>query len=218
MTSLPIWFEVMWMTINCGFGAAIARSRNAPVYGTILGGVLVGLGGGMTRDVLLGLEPVAISTWYYLPCGVVGAVVGAFLFHTVISWPTPVLMLHGITLGFLVGIGVQKSIEYNAPWLSAMALGVVTASFGGLVADVMTAQRATIAKQAHWVASALSVGAVVYWCLAQLATTLAPSGDLLLTIWMPALITVAVITTLRVVSVRRDWPSPVWPGEPSTAT
>lgn len=55
MTSLPIWFEVMWMTINCGFGAAIARSRNAPVYGTILGGVLVGLGGGMTRDVLLGL-------------------------------------------------------------------------------------------------------------------------------------------------------------------
>lgn len=218
MTSLPIWFEVMWMTINCGFGAAIARSRNAPVYGTVLAGVLVGLGGGMTRDVLLGLEPVAISTWYYLPLGVVGAAVGAVLFDGIISWPTPVLILQGITLGFLVGIGVQKSIEYDAPWLSAMALGVVTASFGGLFADVMTARRATVAKQAHWVASALSVGAVVYWCLAQLTTTLAPSGDLLLTIWMPALITVAVITTLRVVSVRRDWPSPVWPGEPSTAT
>lgn len=217
MTTLPIWFEVLWMTINCGFGAAVARSRNAPIFGTLFGGVLVGLGGGMVRDLLLGLEPAAISTWYYLPCGFLGAAVGALAFARIVSWPPPVLLLHGITLGFLVGIGTQKAIAYDAPWLSAMALGVVTASFGGFLADAMMAEQATIAKQAHWVASALSVGSVVYWVLAQAGSALFPA-DPEVTLWVAALATVGAIASLRVLSALRDWPSPVWPGEPSAAS
>ncbi|MFN8125594.1 MAG: TRIC cation channel family protein [Candidatus Nanopelagicales bacterium] len=212
LPTLPIWFEVVWMTINCGFGAAIARSRDTPVFGTLFAGVLVGLGGGMVRDVLLGLEPVAISTWYYLPAGAVGAVCGALLYDRVVAWPPPLLLLHGITLGFLVTIGTQKAIAYDAPWFSAMALGVVTASFGGMVADVMTAHRAVLASQAHWVASALCVGAMIFWVIDELMMRVDP-GNPTAGLWIAVLPTVAVVATLRLASVIRNWPSPSWPGE-----
>lgn len=210
LQTLPVWFEVLWMTINCGFGAAIMRSRQAPVFGTILGGLLVGLGGGIVRDLLLGLEPAAIAVWYYLPCGVLGALAGALLAARILRWSAWTLIVHGVTLGFLVAIGTQKAVMFAAPWFSAMALGVVTASFGGLLADVVTPTRASLVSQAHWVASALCLGAVVFWLLER-ALRASPAWDL----WVPALTCVAVVATVRVTSAVRNWPSPTWQPLPS---
>lgn len=207
LPSLPIWFEVLWMTINCGFGAAVMRSRQAPIYGTLFAGLLVGLGGGIARDVLLGLEPVAISVWYYLPLGVVGAFAGALLMDRIVAWPAPVLLLHGLTLGFLVTIGVQKAISYDAPWFSAMALGVVTASFGGMVADMVAAHRAAVVSQGQWLASSLVVGSAVFWSIDQLAL----GADDTAVFAVATVAAVAAVASLRYVSARRGWPSPSWP-------
>jgi uncharacterized membrane protein YeiH len=84
-----------------------------------------------------------------------------------------------------------------------MVLGIVTASFGGMLADVMTGYRATIARQAHWIASALVGGAIVF---------------VLISIWFgfwPAVIVSVIVTSaLRYASQVRNWPSPKWPGEP----
>lgn len=146
----------------------------------------------------------------YLPLGVVGGVAGALLFDRITAWPLPVLLLQGVTLGFLVTIGVQKAIAYDAPWFSAMALGVITASFGGLVADVMTGNRATVAKQAHWVASALVVGATSFWVAEQLGWLVAPSA-VSAVFWIATAVAVVAVTALRVLSVRRGWPCPDWP-------
>jgi predicted Kef-type K+ transport protein len=45
LPSLPVVVQVAAMSLNCMFGAALARSRNIPIFGTILAGVLVGPGG-----------------------------------------------------------------------------------------------------------------------------------------------------------------------------
>lgn len=199
LDSLPPWFELLVMTINSAFGAAIARSRNVPIYGTIFAGLLVGFGGGMMRDMLLGLEPVAISVWYYLPAGILGAIIGALLFSDIVVMSTVDLFINGIVIGLLVTIGAQKALEYNAPMVSAIFLGVITASFGGLLADVMSGYRATVAKQAHWVASALVVGSVLFVLLSPYVN-----------FWITTAIAVAGTTFFRVVSQKRNWPSPRW--------
>lgn len=200
--SLPVWFQLSAMTVNAMFGAAVARSRNLPIFGTVFAGLLVGFGGGMVRDVLLGLEPVAISTWYFLPVGVVGAVVGAFIFSRIVIMNHVDLILNGIVLGLLVTIGCQKAIAYNAPAFSAMCLGVITASFGGMLSDVMSGHRATIAKQAHWIASALVVGSALFVLV-----------SLTVGFWIATVVAVFATTFLRYVSVKRNWPSPHWPHE-----
>ena len=54
----------------------VARTMRIPLLGVLLAGVLAGLGGGMVRDVLLGLEPAAITTWYYIPAVLAAGVKG----------------------------------------------------------------------------------------------------------------------------------------------
>ena len=78
----------------------------------------------------------------------------------------------------------------------------MTASFGGMIADVMAGYRATIARQAHWIGMALAVGSTVYVIV-----------ELLLGFWPAVAAGVLVVATLRYVSQVRDWPSLPWPGE-----
>lgn len=203
--SLPVWFEVFVMSINGVFGAAVARSLSAPIYGTLLAGILVGLGGGMIRDVLLGVEPIAISSWIYIPAVLVGSVIGAFFFGPFVAKPKIFLLVNGLTLGLLVTIGAQRAITFEVPVVSAIFLGIVTASFGGALSDTLMGRRAVITRQAHWLASALAVGAIVFVLL-----------SIYVNFWVAVVVSVAIVTALRYLSSVRNWPSPSWPGE-STA-
>ena len=112
------------------------------------------------------------------------------------------LIINGVVLGLLVTIGAQKAIAYDAPFFSAIALGVITASFGGMISDVMTGQRATVAKQAHWVASALVVGSALF-VVVSLQTNF----------WLATVVGVAATAWLRFISQKRNWPSPHWHNE-----
>ena len=198
--SLPFWFEVLVMALNAGFGAALARSRDTPVYGTLFAGLLVGLGGGILRDMMLGTEPVAISNPVFIPACIVSGLGGALLFSRIVAMPKPLLLLQGLVLGMLVTIGAQKALDLRAPVMSAIALGVITATFGGLIADVMTGNRAAIAKQSHWLASALVCGSVAF-------VIVSPT----LGFYPAVVVSVAVSAVIRYVSVVRNWPSPSWP-------
>lgn len=202
LPTLPVWVQVTAMSLNCMFGAALARGRNVPIFGTLLAGILVGLGGGIFRDMMLGIEPAAIADWYYMPFGLLLAVAGAFGYNFMGRHGTAFLLLNAVVLGTLVTIGGEKALSYDTPVLSAIFLGVVTASFGGLLADNLAGQEATIAKQAHWVGSALAVGSTVF----VLSSFLVP---------FPVAVLLGGGTTafLRFTSQYRRWPSPYWPGE-----
>jgi uncharacterized membrane protein YeiH len=204
---LPVWLQVTVISVNCMFGAMLARGRDVPVFGTLLAGVLVGLGGGIFRDMMLGIEPAAIRFWYYLPFGILLATIGAFGYRLFARFPTPMLALNAVVLGSLVTIGAQKALSYQTPWISAMFLGVITASFGGLLADDMAGERATIAKQAHWVGSALACGAVVFVIVVHF-----------LPFWAAVLVGGGTTAALRFTSQFRNWPSPSWPGETQHTT
>lgn len=202
LPSLPLWLEVTVMSLNCMFGAALARSRSVPVFGTVLAGVLVGLGGGIFRDMMLGTEPVAIANWPFLPFGVVLSIVGGLAYGLMGKFGTAMLALNALVLGTLVTIGAQRALSFEVPWLSAIFLGVITASFGGLLADNMAGQQATIAKQAHWVGSALVVGSVTFVLTSQVVA-----------FEFAVVLGVVATASLRFFSQFLDWPSPTWPGE-----
>lgn len=205
LPSLPLWIEVLVMSLNCMFGAALARSRSVPIFGTILAGILVGLGGGIFRDMMLGTEPVAISQWPFMPFGIALAIVGGLAYGIMGRFGTVMLALNAVVLGTLVTIGAQRALSFEVPWISAIFLGVITASFGGLLADNMAGQKATIAKQAHWVGSALVVGSITFVLVSQVV----PFA-------VAAVLAIAATASLRFFSQFLDWPSPSWPGESRT--
>ncbi len=202
LPTLPIWLELAAMTANCFFGARLARVRGVPVAGTLIAGLFVGLGGGIFRDMMLNLEPTAIAVWYYIPAGLVAGLIAGLLPRDLARFQTPLLALNAIVLGLLVTIGAQKALSYDAPIVSAMFLGVITASFGGFLADSMAGQQATIAKQAHWVLSALMAGSAIF-------VLLSVSTNFILA----EIAGVATVAGFRFFSQYRNWPSPFWPGD-----
>ncbi len=190
------------MMTTAAYGAAVGRSRNAPIFGTLFSGLLMGLGGGMARDLLLGLQPVAISEWIFIPSILIAALFGALFFYKLVSQEVPNLVIDGIAVGLLIGIGAQKAMVHGAPFFSIILCGVLTASVGGMIVDMLTRHRATVVSQAHWFASALTVGTLCYWAVSAFINP-----------YLGVAISVLVTTLLRVFSVTRNWPSPKWSGE-----
>jgi uncharacterized membrane protein YeiH len=190
------------MAVAAAFGAHVARTRRIPLFGVLLAGVIAGLGGGMVRDVLLGLEPAAITTWYYIPAVLAAAIIGGLTAYRVSLDPLPFVAGQAVAAGLLIGIGVQKAVEYRAPVASAIFLGVVTATFGGVADDVLYGRRAVIMREGPWLLSAVVVGAVIFWAVTTYVA-----------FYPAAVITVIVVTLMRVLSVRQGWASPVFPGD-----
>jgi uncharacterized membrane protein YeiH len=197
--SLPVWLELAAMMITGLFGAAVARGRNTPIYGTLLCGVIVGLGGGMTRDMLLNVKPVAIYTWYYIPAILFAALVGALFFSRIIKQQIPNLLIDGVAMGLLISIGAQKALVHQTPIFAALFCGVATASVGGMIADVLTQNRAEVVSQAHWLGVSLTLGTVGYL-----------AGSIFFNFYVGVVVAVVVTTALRVLSVTKNWPSPNW--------
>ena len=76
-----------------------------------------GLGGGIARDLLLGLEPAAIANWYYVPAILAAAVIGGVTASVLSLRPLPYVATQAIALGLLITIGVQKAVAYHTPAL-----------------------------------------------------------------------------------------------------
>ena len=205
--TLPLWFDLTAMSVAALFGGALARSRNFPVYGTLFAGVVSGLGGGMLRDMLLGKEPVAISNWIFIPTILVATIVGAFFFHRLIPIQNYYLVMRSLALGSLVAIGSQVAFNDGAPLPAVIFLGIGTATFGGIIVDVVASQRATIARQAHWFGSGMLVGAVVFAFV-----------SFYVNFWLAVFLCIATVFSLSFFSVKRNWPSPMWPGQDVSST
>jgi uncharacterized membrane protein YeiH len=192
LPTLPLWVDVTAMSTTAMYGAATARSRNVPIAGTLFAGILGGTAGGMVRDLLLGLEPVAITGPYYFPWILLATVFGAFFFYKVISQKVPYLVLKGVAIGLLIAIGCQKALMHEVPFVSIILLGVLTATVGGMAIDTLTGHRAT----------ALIIGSLVFYGLTIGTNFYIATAGATLT-----------ATVLYVTSVLRNWPSPMWPKE-----
>lgn len=200
--SLPIWLEVSAMMVSALYGSALARSREAPVFGTLLAGVLYGLSGGMIRDVLLNTKPAAIYDWYYIPAILAASVIGGLFFSTLITKKIPNLLFNGIAMGILISIGAQKALVNEAPLFAAVVCGITTASLGGMAVDALTGKRAAVMDIGSWFAPALVAGTIGYISL-----------SIFINYYFATLAAIVIFTSLRVISVTKNWPCPYWKNE-----
>lgn len=200
--SLPLWLELLTVMTVSAYGAAVARDRNVPVVGTLLAGIIVGVGGGIFRDLLLGMPPMAMSQSFFIPVSFVAAIFGAIFFFRLVTQKIPNLVIDGIALGLLISIGAQKALANGFPFFSVILCGIFTACIGGTTIDVLTRHRPAIISQAHWYASALTAGALCYWVV-----------SIYINPYLGIMAAVCVTVSLRVLSVVKNWSAPKWPGE-----
>jgi len=137
----PLWLALTTVGVNAIVGALRAQvddDRHWDIVGLSTFGVLMGLGGGFIRDLLIGNLPVeSLRTPWYLTT-VIGAIIVVLLFgQRVARVRILVAGLNALALGLFAIVGVAYALRADLPVISAMFVGVVSAVGGGVLVSVM---------------------------------------------------------------------------------
>ncbi|CAH1656511.1 Membrane protein [Hyphomicrobiales bacterium] len=202
-------FEVAGVAIFALTGAIVAARKGMDPFGFILLATVTGVGGGTLRDVLLGnsafwvndpsdvaiCSVVALAAWvtaYFRP-GLLEGWAG----RKILIWADAA----GLSL-FAV-IGTFKGLSAGAPVLSAVALGAMTASFGGILRDILAGDRPMVLWGRDFYVTAATAGAAVTALLIGLGFSMA-------VVMLGGLFTAF---GLRAGSLLRGWAFPNLPGK-----
>jgi uncharacterized membrane protein YeiH len=162
---VPLWIDLAAVVVGALAGAATAVQERFDLVGGLTLAVLVGLGGGIVRDVLLGVRPVAVTDRAYLPTVAVSALVG-FLFATLLGrFRRMLVLLDALSIGLFTVVGVEKALLYDLPSASAVFIGVAAAVGGGVLRDLIASRPVEVVRQGPWNATAALVGGSVYAAL-----------------------------------------------------
>lgn len=143
-------------------GALVASRRQLDVFGFIVLGTATGIGGGSVRDALLGQLPVFwIHQPSYLAVCIVVSVAAFFTAHLLRSRFQALLWLDALGLSLFCVLGAERAAAAGAHPLVAVLMGVITSTFGGVIRDVLSAERPLILSREVYMTAAL-IGAIIY--------------------------------------------------------
>lgn len=176
---------VQWgaIIISALAGVYEAKRRDLDFFGALVIACVVSLGGGTVRDVLLGRTPLFwITTPIYVLTVIVVALIGLLsvtpqaklpnLVDPLIvpvrklmrddGIPMWVIALDALALGLWAYLGTYYSLAVGSSRIVAPALGIITASFGGVIRDVFFAQVPSVFRRGQLYATSAALGSVVY--------------------------------------------------------
>lgn len=118
-------------------GCLLAARKGFDIVGSLLLGSLVGLGGGVVRDLIIDASvPAAFSNPLYIIPPLSAALLVYFLFSSVQRFGSLLVVFDAGGLALFCVTGTLKALEFGLNPVSAVLLGVTTAVGGGLLRDV----------------------------------------------------------------------------------
>src|SRR5687768_8954509 len=120
-------------------GAFKARTYKMDVFGGIVLAFVTAYGGGTLRDLLIGIKPVNwMNDNIALILVFAGTTFTFLLKENVNRFKRTIFFTDAIGLGFFTAWGIEVAKLNGVNDVYSLALGVVTATFGGLIADVIS--------------------------------------------------------------------------------
>lgn len=190
-------------------GALVAARKGMDPFGFILLATVTGVGGGTLRDLvldrivfwvrdpsdLLVCTAVALSSWAlaYARPGMLEGWAGKRL----------LIWADAAGMALFAVVGTFKALDVGVPMLSAIALGAMTATFGGILRDILAGERPMVLWSRDFYVTAATGGAAATAVLASLSI---PS------LWV-MLGGVLVGFGLRAGSILLGWSFPTLPGK-----
>jgi len=130
------WLDYGAVAVFGATGALAAARRNHDIVTFGFFAAVTGVGGGTLRDLLIGAPVFWVETpGYVLACLVAALAVWMFGFG---RWRELILLwLDALGMAAYAVVGAAKAASLGAPPLAAVVMGVLTATFGGIVRDVL---------------------------------------------------------------------------------
>ncbi len=158
-------FSFLDMVGTFGFalsGAMAAKERELDLFGIGIIAFLTACGGGIVRDICLGIfPPVGISYWPYLAL-TLSAVLIIVIFHRhVAKLKYPVLLFDAVGLSMFAVAGSQKALFLGHNYEVAILLGLLTAVGGGIIRETLLDRIPVVLRKEVYGSAALTAASIV---------------------------------------------------------
>src|SRR5215218_2304147 len=126
-------------------GLAAVRAK-LDLFGIVVLAAVVGLAGGITRDLLIGVPPATFRDWRYLAAAGAAGLVCYFAWPVLERIRRSVLVFDAIGLGLFCVTGATKALDFGVGPLPAIVLGAITGIGGGILRDVLLREVPTVLR------------------------------------------------------------------------
>ena len=196
-----IALDYLGVAIFAVTGALVAaRARQDIVTCAFFAG-MTGMGGGTIRDLLIGAPVFWMGEAGFLAVCLV-ATIAVWILRTE-QWPgKPLRWLDAVGLAAYCAFGSLKALSFGIDPVPAVLMGVITATFGGVLRDIVAGQPSILLQREIYVTAAI-VGAGV---TVLLATSAGLNG------WIAGGAGAASAFVIRAGAIARGWKLPIHPG------
>jgi uncharacterized membrane protein YeiH len=176
-------------------GALTAMNKKMDPFGVLIIAFVTSVGGGTLRDVMIGRTPVGwMRDLNYVYVIFIGFVLTIVFRKRLDFLRSSLFLFDTIGLGVFTLIGIQKGIDNHLHPVICVALGTMTACFGGVIRDILCNDIPVIFRKEIY-ATICIIGGIVFFGLRELNI----EKDILY------LITSLVIIIIRLMAVRFKW-------------
>jgi uncharacterized membrane protein YeiH len=159
--TLILWLNLIG-TFVFGLSGGLAAVRGRlDLFGVVVMAGVVGLAGGITRDLLIGTPPATFRDWRYLAAVAAAGLVTFFASTIVERVQGPVLVLDAVGLSVFCVTGASKALDNGLGPVQAVLLGAITGIGGGMLRDVLLRDVPLVLRRELYAIPALLGAAVV---------------------------------------------------------
>ncbi|MDG4716251.1 trimeric intracellular cation channel family protein [Winogradskyella marincola] len=146
-------------------GVLVAMNKRMDPFGVLIIAFVTAVGGGTLRDIMVGVEPVSWMrnmTFVYV---IIGSAIFAVIFRNYLKHLRRSLFLFDtIGIGLYTVIGIETGLVAGLHPIICVALGTMTACFGGVTRDILCNEIPVIFRKEIY-ATACIVGGLSYFLM-----------------------------------------------------
>lgn len=147
-------------------GVLAAINKRLDLFGVFIIAFVTALGGGTLRDALIGRTPIGwMQDLNYVYLIIAGYVVAILFRNYLNKLRLSLFLFDTIGLGVFTLIGIEKGLEYGLHPIICIALGTITATFGGLIRDILCNEIPLLLRKGTIYATICIIGGVLFFVL-----------------------------------------------------
>ncbi|MDB5455927.1 MAG: hypothetical protein JWP92_1512 [Caulobacter sp.] len=194
------WLDYAAVAVFGATGALAAARRRHDIITFGFFAAITGVGGGTLRDLLIGAPVFWVQRpGYILVCLAAAGMVWMFGGR---GWRFRALLwLDALGMAAYAVFGAAKALSAGVHPISAVVMGILTASFGGIIRDVLAEEPSILLSREIYITAAL-LGAAAFVALSVLGVAFWPAG----------LAGFAAAFGLRAAALKLGWSMPAFMG------
>ena len=161
--AIPFWFEMLATITGAISGSMSASRAQYDLFGTMIIAIIMGLFGGILRDILL--QDYGIYA-FQRPELIIACVITAFIvfyFGRLTTYLNPVIdIVDGLSVGMWAIISAGKGLSAGLGIVPAVVLGTVVSIGGGVMRDIMMNKQINAFRPGSLYGTAALVGTAIF--------------------------------------------------------